>query len=382
MTVFYEVRVQDSTGQYQTSIANFVSESSSGGAALDYVLSVGRVGILTVTIPATFRPDLFTPDRLLDGRFGVWRSINGRAPALDGDAIYLARRFAYTNDATTITCLHVNSLFARRIIAYYAGSSYSSKAATNADNQIKTFVKENMGSSIVGADRDGAETQADLSALVSVAANLSLGASIAKAAARRNLLDVITELGQASTTAGTYLAAEIVSTGDTTLEARTYTGQRGIDRGQTSSVPFVLSEANGRLKNARLVIDHTNEVTFTIAAGQGEGVNRLIATQSDATRLATTPFNRIEKFVDMSNVNDSAQLQDEADAAVRAGRPTRTLTADLVETPSATRGIHYDLGDIVVMTFRNQSFDVRLDVIHEVVSASERRSDVQLRGVL
>lgn len=381
MTTFYSVRVADALGNYQTTVANFVEAE---GHALDYALNVGRIGVLQLTIPATFRPDLFTPDRLLDGRFGVWRSINGRTPKLDGDAIFLARIFEYTANATIITAFHVNELFARRIVAYAAGTTYTSKAAVAADNQIKTFIKENMGTSIVGADRDGAETQADISSYVSVAANLAAAASIAMAAARRNLLDVVTELGQASTTNSTYLTTEIVDDGAGNLQARTYTTARGVDRGSTSTAPLVVSEENGRLKNARLTLDYSREVTFAIAGGMMEGTARLIATASDATRLAMTPLNRREQFVDMSNINDVTQLQNAADAAVRNGRPTRTLTGDLQETPSFTRGIHYDLGDILIGVHprSRQQFDVRLDAIHEVVSPSARRSEAQFRGVL
>jgi hypothetical protein len=83
------------------------------------------------------------------------------------------------------------------------------RAATFADNLIKTLWAENAGASISSADRDGVETQADISAYVTVQANLSLGGSVAKAMARRNLLDVCQELAEASTTAGTYLTFEI-----------------------------------------------------------------------------------------------------------------------------------------------------------------------------
>lgn len=385
MSTFYEARIADPFGNHLDTIANFVEgDNSAGGAgaALDYVLNVGQIGVATLTIPATHRPDLYIPDRLLDGRIGLWRSINGRAPALDGDAIFLARIFKYTNDATILTAFHVNELFARRIIAYSAYTGYSSKGLTGADNTIKQFIREQMGTGIVGGFRDGDDTQADISAYVSVQANLSLGPNIAKAAARRNLLETIIELCQASTTAGTYLATEIVSSSDTGLEARTYATARGVDHTATSAQPVILSVANGRLRNAVLTLDYSQEITVAIAGGAGEADKRLIATAIDTTRMGMTPFNRREKFVDMSNITDTTQLQDEADAALRAGRPQRILTADLVETPSATRGIHFDLGDIVTVEHRGLQFDARLDIVHETMGANGRQSQIQLRGVL
>lgn len=349
MTTTYRVDVADPLGTHLTSVAGFVEAEGHG---LDYVLNVGRIGVLTMTVPANIRPDIFTPDRLLDGRLGVWRSINGQSEALDGDAIFLPRIFEYTTDLTTIIGLHVNELFARRIVAYNSGTSYTSKAATFADNLVKTFIKENMGASIVNVDRDGSDTYADISAYVSTASNLSRAASIAKEAARRILAEVILELAQASTNAGTYLATEIVSAGGTSLEARTYTTARGVNRSSSSTRPYTLSEENGRLRNAKLRLDYSREVTFAIAAGAGVGANRLIATASDGTRIVASPFNRREQYIDMGNCKDTTQLQNAANAAVRAGRPDRVLTADLQETPSAIRGIHFDLGDIVVQIGR------------------------------
>lgn len=372
--IYYALRLADPYGTHLTTISQFVDDGY--GAALDYTLNVGQPGTLSFAVPASFDASLF----MADGRVGMWRSINGRPPALDGGAIWLIRRFEFSDDYTRITAIHANHLLWRRIAAYASGTSYTSKSAAAADDQIKTIANENFGSSISAADRDGAETQADVNAYLSVQASLGLGASIAKAFARRKIGDVIQELCQASTTAGTYLSAEIVAPTESTLELRTYATQRGVDHRATSGQPVILSPERGNLENARLVVDHTEEATFIVVGGQGEGANRLIATASDSTRMGLSPFGRIERFVDMSNVSDATQLQDEADAALRNARPRITLTGDLVETPGTTRGIHFDLGDIVTVAFCGKQYDCRLDVIHETVSQGRRRSQVQLRS--
>lgn len=370
----YEVRVADPFGVNLTTIANFTDD---GGAALEYVLNVGQVGVLTLTAPASVNPDVFKKD----GRVSVWRTIAGRRPAMDGEAVFLIRKIEYTVNSTRVTAYHANSLLARRIVAYAAGTAYTSKSATAADNLIKTIVSENFGSGISAANRDGAETQADVSAYLSIAANLSTGASIAKAFTRRRVADVIRELCDASTTAGTYLAAEIVAPTEATLELRTYTGQRGIDHRATSGQPVILSVERGNLENPQLVLDWTDEVTFAIAGGQGEGTNRLIATASDSARMGESPFGRIEDFVDMSNVADATQLQDDADAAVRNGRRRIRFSGLLIDTPATTRGIHYDIGDIATAEFRGQQYDVRLDVIRVNISSGKVTQSVQLRSV-
>jgi hypothetical protein len=81
----------------------------------------------------------------------------------------------------------------------------------------------------------------------------------------------------------------------------------------------ILREQAGVLENAQLEIDYHDEKTFVIAGGQGEGTQRLIATALDTTRMAVSPFGRIEDFADMSNVPDTTSLQDDADAGCALG---------------------------------------------------------------
>jgi hypothetical protein len=255
-----------------------------------------------------------------------------------------------------VRAYHATKLLDRRIIAYSAGSTYTTKAAAAADNQIKAFVNENMLSGIVGADRDGVETQADVSAYLTMQANLGQGASIAKSAARRRLMDVAIDLAQASTTAGTYLTFEIVAPTETTLELRTYAGQRGVDRRFGTANPVILSPERGNLVNAHLVVDYVEAATFIVAGGQGEEENRLIGTAFDSVRAGVSPFGRIERFRDAAGVASQAAL---------------------------TRGIDFDLGDIVTAESprAGQQFDVRIDMIRETITPDGRSVTCGLRSV-
>jgi hypothetical protein len=361
MSIMTTCRLADPFGNHLIEIANYEK--------LHYVLNCapGAIGVLELTLPTSFDTSLLLPD----GRIGVWRSINGQQPYHDGNAIFLIEDFEYTAATTFVRAYHASTLLDRRIIAYAAGSTYADKAATAADDLIKTFVSENMLAGIVGADRDGAETQADVSAYLTAQANLTQGQTIAKAAARRILLDVARELAEASTTAGTYLTFEIMAPTESTLELRTYATVRGVDHRVGTQSPVILSEARGNLENAKLRISYRDETTFTIAGGTGEKASRLIATQLDTTRMGASPFGRKERFVDMSNVSDTAALQDEADAALWDGRPTTTVFGNLIETPATTRGLQFDLGDM--LTVENprtqQQFDVRLDVVGETIDS-------------
>lgn len=373
----YEVRIADPFGVPLAVVRNFVDNPDGGGSALDYALSVGGVGVLSLTLPATFDASLLR----LDGRIGVWRGVGGRAPALDGQAVFLIRRWDYTAETTTVTAYHATSLLQRRIVAYYAGTAYSAKAAAAADNQIKAFVRENLGASISAANRIGAETQADLSAYLAVQADLGDGASLAAQDAYANLYDLVRDLADTSTEDGTYLTAEIVAPTESTLELRTYTGLRGVDHRAGTGNPVILSPEAGSLANARFTIDRSQEATVVIAAGSGEGTARTTATAIDTLRMGDSPLNRIEVFGDYTNIADAGALAAKADALLRQGRPQIEFAADVVETDGATRGVHYDLGDLVTALFRGQLYDCRLDVIGVTVGGGQQTSRARVRYV-
>lgn len=377
MNIVYSCRIADALGTPLDEVSDFVNNPDGGGAALDYALNVGGIGALSLTVPASYPNE----NLLLDGRIGVWRSINGRPPTLDGDAIFLIRKWRYTNEVTTVTAYHANSLLKRRIIAYFTGTSYTLKAAVAAGNQIKAFASQNLGSGIVGADRIGVETQADLSTLLSIQSNLGDGASIAAQDSYANLYDLIKAITDASTQAGTYMAAEIIAPTDRTLQLRTYAGQRGINHLVSSGQPVILSEDTGSLTNCVLEIDRSQEVTFAICAGTGPGTSRITATSVDTARMGESPFNRIEAFGDYTNISDPAVLQDKADALVRAGRPRTEFTADIVETDALTRGIDYDLGDLVTASFRGNQYSCRLDVIGVTVGSGKQSSTARVRYI-
>ena len=373
MSTLTTFRLADPFGAHRVEIANYKS--------YDYTLncSPGAVGVLDLELPRSFNTDLL----LKDARIGPWRSIDGRPAYNDANAQYTIEVMKFRSTYTFIRAYHVTGLMERRIIAYAAGSSYAQKAAAPADNQLKAFWRENAGSLVSGANRDGGYTQPDISTYVTVQVDQGLGASVAKAAARRQLLAVARELAEASATAGTYMTFEISAPSEGVLELRTYTGQRGVDRRAGTTNQIILREQAGVLENAELEINYHDERTFVVAGGQGEGTARLIATQKDLVRANASPFGWSEAFLDMSNVNDLTYLQDDADAGVWYSRPLITFSGDLIESPALVRGIDFDLGDIVTAEDpqTRKQFDVRLDVVNETATEQGSQSKIVLRGV-
>jgi hypothetical protein len=383
MAVFTTLRFADSFGNALTEVATYGAPDAGGGggAALDVTLncSPGAVGVLECTLPLSFNPSFL----LEDGRIGVWRAINGRPPYLDNGAIFQIRYIDFGPSSIFVRAFHATNILNRRIIAYPAGSTYTSKGPDFADDLIKEYANQQLLAGIVGADRDGVETYADVSAYLTKQLDLSQGATISKSAARRRLLDAATDLAQASTTAGTYLTFEIIAPTESTLELRTYAVQRGVDRRVGTANPVILSPLRGNLTDAHLVIDYTESASFIVAGGQGEETERLIGTAFDSVRAGGSAFGRIERFRDATNVSSQAAIDDEADTQLRASRPLILFTGELVETPALTRGIDFDLGDIVTAEHpqSGQQFDVRLDMIRETITTGGRRIACGLRSV-
>lgn len=347
---------------------------------LDYVLNCtpGGIGALELTLPTSFDTNLLRRD----GRLGVWRSVAGRPPALDNGAIYLLSAIETTSAETKITAHHATSLLKRRIVAYWADSSYSSKVGP-ADDLIKAFARENLGSSIVGADRDGNDFMADVSAYLSIQGDLGQGVIMSKAAARRNLHEVATELAEESIGWGTYLTFEVFAPTERTLQLRTYTGQRGVDRRAGTADPVILGEARGNLEQVRVTRDYTDEATFVIAGGAGEQQQRLIQTAASFDRMAISPFGRIERFADFSNVTSTPGLRDDAEGVLWNARPRLTFQGKYIQTPDTIRGLDFDLGDMLTAEDPRTGiqFAVRVDIIRESITREKQTTELILRSV-
>lgn len=370
----YELHIDMPDGTPLAVVTDFIDDPDGKSAGLEYSLNVGQVGVLKATLPPNYDPFL-----LLDARLSVWRSVGSRPPARDGDAVYFLRKWVYGEDATTIYGYHANYLLTGRFINYYSGTAYTAKTSTAADNLIKAFASQQLGSGIVGADRIGSETQADISAYLDIQSNLTLGSVTSKAAAWRNLFDVVRELCDTSTQAGSYLTAEIVAVGATDLELRTYTNQRGVDRRVSSGQPLIFSVSRGNAENVLLTIDRSEEITFSTAGGGGEQTARTTNSTSGSTRMGESIFNRREAFTENTNTIDTGTLLAIAQARVNEGKPLIVLTGDLVETNSCTRGVHFDLGDYVTVEHRGQQYDTRLDTIGVSVSAGQQTTRAQFR---
>jgi hypothetical protein len=371
MTANYYLILSTPQGNPTVTIKNF--------SVLDYARVVNEIGALTLVLTDEYDNFIFTGDDIqVDTRIAVMRSINNGTPYLDTDMQWLMRSAVKTlsdngERLTTIQARCANDLLHRRIVAYSAGSAEAEKT-DEADNILKAIVRENLGSLAT-------DTARSIATYLSVQADLTLAPTIAKAFSRRKVLDVLQEVALSSYQAGTYLAFDVVAPSPTTLEFRTYINQRGIDhRWPTSTAPLLFGPDFGNLTDVVRGYDHSQEVTYGYAGGQGIGAARQMGTASDAVRIAQSPFGRIEKFSDARQTVSAAILADEADMIVKSGIPRNTFSAKIVETPSTIYGLQYGFGDYVTAVFEGESIDARIERVRVRVRNGAETIDAQIKG--
>lgn len=376
MSIEYSCIFEDPQGNKIDTFSNFVDPPDGGGASLDYVLNVGKESAFLITLPAKFTDlSLFQ----VDCRFRPMRSIHGRKPYNDNQACYLLRKKALTNSWYRFSGRHVNGILARRIIAYNSGSSFTLKT-DNVGDLIKQFARENIGSSIT-ADRDISDSSADLvtSGYLTIDPDSGDGVSITRETARGNMIGVLQDIADDSTQSGIYMSFGVVGgVGKTPFNLITRHDAWGSDLSET----LVLSPDKGNIENWKIEIDHSEEATVIIAAGNGQGDERIIQVATDVARIGSSPFGHIEQMIDAPNCDTAAKVLSYAQSALRQYEPRISFEADLIETPRSTRGIDYDLGDIVTARVRIQDsvleFQCRIDTIYVSVRRGEQRSRVQL----
>lgn len=366
----YTVLLYDAYGVPLTELGQF--------SYLELVRSEMGVGSLTLHLPPDYDAYLFSEgDLIVDRRIEVYRQPFGGAAYLEGETQFLLRDGTQVSEATQrteLSCPDANDLLARRIVAYAAASAQASKTIDPADDMLKAIVRENLGALATDTDRDW-------SAYLMVAPDFSLGPNLSKAFSRRNVLTVLQEIAQASAEAGTYLTFDVVRVDAAMLDFRTYTGQRGIDHRWPGGVsPVLLSEGRGSLRDVRSARKHRDEITYVYAGGQGEEAARTIGTASDTARIGQSPFGRIEQFVDARMTSDAASLADEADAALRAGQPRKSFSAQFAETPGVVYGLHIRWGDYVTAERAGESIDCRLSTIQITVSEGRENIGLSLRA--
>lgn len=374
MTVRYDVQISDPYGvQLTPQLGNGYIGDANQYSAMSWSRVVNDVGVLVLTYPGELLPQLLRPDNIIT----VYRIVDG-VPQLVTDTAWLLRRVRRVLDGqgrlfTEITAYSGNYLLSARGVAYQVRSAFSTKSGA-ADNLIKAYVRENLGSSAT-------DTARQISGFT-VQANTGQGASVdAVMGWRDNLLIVAQELAEASIIAGTYIAFDTVYQGVGAWDLRTYAGQRGTDRRiPGSNFSFLLGTAYGNVTDVEYITDWSDTVTAAYGLGTGAGSRRRVQTALDAARIAESPYGRREAFVDAPNATTNNQVLQAARAAVRAGRPRQSFKARIIETPVSRFGIDWNWGDYVTVTALGVTIDARIDAIAVRVQQGGEDIDAYVRA--
>ena len=174
-------------------------------AGLDVTLATNGVGFAKLSLPGT--------SYTLTEFSHKYRLLIRRSGALLGKAAYfitskemrLSEGGEYIID---VTAAHTNHLLADRHTLFPAGNADVKATTEAADDLMKRQVALNLGANAADADRDKAAPVS----VVTVASDLTEGPTITKAFARRNLLTVLQEIGQAAREGGTAVFFGLVDT--------------------------------------------------------------------------------------------------------------------------------------------------------------------------
>ncbi len=357
----YEVWVCDDAGRRLFLIDDTIGQ----GWEFEYIKVVNGIGKFTLKYPAVLRGKNVT----IDNQIQFWRAGPSTTQPVRLDFLGFLRYFKYEQDNkrrrwTVIKGHDANGLLARRIVAYADGTDNATAATIEADDGMKDIVNENLHSGAVAAR--------DLSTLSEITFNidndLTAGPVLDSTFSWRRVTDVLEEFNELSYTAGTEVFYELrvggvdAVTGKVTYQFRTYTGQPGIDRTITSKFKTlaIISEKNNNLIDQFYEEDARKEQNYIYAVGPAEGENRDVEELSDTARIGASIFNRIEGFVDASNVdpdNETAEIQDIGNEQLARKRPRIRAGGRIISSSFFNYGQHWYHGDRVTMDVFDRQFD-------------------------
>ena len=302
----------------------------------------------------------------LDGQIEFWRANDayGIDWRLEFEGFHRAADWRLREDGTKVyesAGPDYNDLLMRRIIASAAASAGAEKDGL-AETVIKGFVDEQCGP---GA---GARALAGLS----IEADGATGNTVRLARPYRNVVAVCQEITRIG--GGDYA---VVGTGAATYEFRWYLGQLGTDR----SLDVTFAPEWGNMGTPRLTIPRHQEISAVLVGGQGDGAARTTVWRTDAARIAESPWNRRELFLDQRQESDPNGLDSAGDRALEEGKARAELTFEVLQTPGCLYGRDYFLGDLVTARFEDYTATQKIDQVTFTVNKGGEKIAVETSDV-
>lgn len=352
--------------------------------SLEYARSANNVGSMTLIIPdEEYSPDLFKRDY----RAEVWRSVDGEPGQLETDTFWLLRSAVKVWDEQYRITWQLNfedttSILGRRIVAYTRETSYADKTIEElgamhtdlyADNMMKAYMSDNFGSTATDTDRD-------LSAYLTIETKTTQGPLIEKQAAFRVVLNVLQEIANDSEASGTALYFKLDGDQDGQLTFGTRINFLNDDHSYDADAPVLFGPEFNNLADINLSFDYSEEATVAVVGGFGNGAARIVETVTDATRIAFSPYNRIEVFHDCRDFDVTTVLQEEGNTKLQQLTPKARVSGNAIDTPSTRYGRDYQYGDLVTAIVDTYQIDCHVAAVRVRVAGGDEDIQAVLKG--
>ena len=318
-----------------------------------------------------------------DWRLEVYRRTSGGELVRVGDTQWIIKLVRYKVDEQNEAYLHILAYDAmymldKRIVAYVDGTPYTDKTMP-ADNMLKAIVRENLGSLATDYHRD-------LSNWLVVEQDTSTAPVVTKSEfGLQKVMPVLNDICQLSEAAGMYLSYDVIydeSIGK--LIFRTYTNQRGADRGSNSPSPIYLAHhtdpvnvMGSGLNYASIEIDATDERSYIYSGRQAEETNAIFAEIGNSIALDSGPFARSEDFITTGESVEYNDVMTEAHAWMQEKFRNLMLNAHIQETNDMQFGVDYGFGDILALRYLGTTLNVHIDEF-KITLAGDGKEDISV----
>ena len=350
----FEVWLADDGGNKLENLNQFES--------LEYVIAPGQVGWFSLTLD--YDSDLLAMDNTkVDRQIHIWRTPEGGSKALE--AVYFCQRWRFFSSQgqtkVTLSGGGLCDILARRIVAYYAGSTGATISATEADDAMKDLVNGALGTaSNTDYDRETISGRDITSLGFSIQADATAGPPIDRGVAWRPLLATLQDIQEQARQEDEEVFFDVVplTTSPLTFEFRTYLNQPGSDRTSGTANALRFGTEWGNVDNPVLTYDYSNLENFIYIGGSNREDSRIIEEVSDSTSIALSQFNRREGFLAHTSSDVTGILQAAGYAQLSERRLQTTFTAEIQDTPDAPYGGNgWKAGDKVTISYLGKNFD-------------------------
>lgn len=347
---------------------HFVSEYPILSARV--ALALNSPGAATIIIDGDLPPHVFPDGTQVE----VWRNINGYEHLL-GETRFILNESSYIWEGKPrweLNCEGATSLLGRRIVGYKRETTYSDKIPANgntapADDLMKAFVRENMGSLVTDSTRD-------LRPYLNVEVDKSEGVTVEIQAAFRNVLTIVKELADNSANQGTPIYFDVRPAGEN-LVFITTPDYLGTDL----SEKVFFSTDIGNIQNARLKYKYNEEINMVYVGGIDQGALRLIV-EVVGTRATSSIFARRESFLDARDLDVPAVLTSMGRSLIQSSAPKVEVEAETIDTSTVVFGRDYKFGDKVTAKVGDITVDCLVSPVDITYENGVERKTVRLSG--